>query len=166
MAGRDGVLWTGLPPAYSVPMITIRKSCPADGLGVVEIWRRSVDATHGFLSSQDRREIEREVRGFLPDAPLDLAIDGNGRPVGFMLLDRGHMEALFIDPDHRGAGGGRRLVEDALRRRPSLSTDVNEQNLQVAGVYRRMGFAPIGRSELDGQARPYPLIHLRHTGPS
>lgn len=104
------------------------------------------------------------MRGFLPGAPLDLAIDANGRPVGFMLLDGGHMEALFIDPGHRGRGVGRRLVEDALRRHPSLSTDVNEQNLQAVGFYRRMGFEPIGRSERDGQGRPYPLIHLRHAG--
>ncbi|MCA1297805.1 acetyltransferase [Stappia indica] len=145
-------------------MITFRKSRPADGPSVVEIWRRSVDATHGFLSPQDRRDIESEVRGFLPDAPLDLAIDANGRPVGFMLLDGGHMEALFIDPDHRGKGVGRQLVAEALKREPDLSTDVNEQNLQAVGFYRRMGFEPIGRSERDGQGRSYPLIHLRHAG--
>ncbi|MBA4611974.1 acetyltransferase [Stappia taiwanensis] len=147
-------------------MMTIRKSCPADGPRVVEIWCRSVDATHGFLSPQDRRDIEREVRGFLPDAPLDLAIDGDDRPVGFMLLDGGHMEALFIDPDHRGRGVGRQLVAEALKREPDLSTDVNEQNLQAVGFYRRMGFEPVGRSARDGQGRPYPLIHLRHTGSS
>ena len=29
-------------------------------------------------------------------------------------------------------------------------------------VHRRLGFVEIGRSRVDGQGRPYPLIHLRY----
>lgn len=108
-------------------MITIRTSTPADGERVVDIWRRSVDATHDFLTPEDRQAIEAEVAGFLSAATLDLA-----------------------------------LVEDALRRHPDLTTDVNEQNAQAVGFYERMGFARTGRSGRDGQGRAYPLPHLRH----
>ncbi len=73
----------------------------------------------------------------------------------------GHMEALFVDPGVRGSGIGRALVEEAVGRYPDLSTDVNEQNLQATGFYERMGFERRGRSALDGQGRPYPLIHLQ-----
>ncbi len=79
-----------------------------------------------------------------------------------MLLDGSHMEALFVDPAHHGAGVGRRLVEAALGRHPDLSTDVNEQNEAAAEFYERLGFERCGRSALDGQGRPYPLIHLRY----
>ncbi len=143
-------------------MIRIRQSPPADGARVLDSWRSAVDATHHFLSDDDRRSIESEVVAFLPDAPLDLAVDETDRPIGFMLLDGSHMEALFIDPAHHGAGIGRLLVEDALRRHPGLSTDVNEQNEQAAGFYERLGFERTGRSALDGQGRAYPLIHLRY----
>lgn len=143
-------------------MITLRKSTPADGVAVVDIWRRAVDATHHFLTPEDRRDIDAEVLGFLPAATLDLAVDERGRPVAFMLLDGDRMEALFVDPDHRGGGVGRALVQDALRRHPGLATDVNEQNAQAVGFYERLGFERIGRSERDGQGRAYPLIHLRH----
>ena len=78
-----------------------------------------------------------------------------------MLLDGSSMEALFIDPAHRGRGIGRALVEHALDLHPALTTDVNEQNGQAIGFYERMGFVPTGRSDHDGQGRPYPLIHLR-----
>ncbi|CAB3865650.1 acetyltransferase [Achromobacter xylosoxidans] len=145
-------------------MITLRTSTPADGERVVDIWRRAVDATHDFLSPQDRHDIEAEVVGFLPAATLDLAVDANDRALAFMLLDGGHMEALFVDPAARGTGVGRALVEDALRRYPGLSTDVNEQNAQAIGFYERLGFERTGRSERDGQGRAYPLIHLRHRG--
>lgn len=131
---------------------------------VMDIWRRSVDATHHFLSSNDRRDIEAEVAAFLPGAPLWLAVDATDRPVGFMLLDGSRMEALFIDPDHRGTGIGRVLVAHALAREPGLTTDVNEQNAQAVGFYARMGFHPVGRSAVDAQGRAYPLIHLHYRG--
>ncbi|TJZ74194.1 acetyltransferase [Chitiniphilus eburneus] len=143
-------------------MIRLRPSTPADGPSIIDIWRRAVDATHHFLTAQDRRDIDAEVAAFLPVAPLELAVDDADRPIAFMLLDAGRLEALFVDPDHHGAGVGRLLVQAALQRHPGLCTDVNEQNPQAAGFYEKLGFERIGRSALDGQGRPYPLIHLRH----
>jgi putative acetyltransferase len=144
---------------------TIRKSTLADGPRVIDIWRRAVDATHDFLSLQDRRDIDVEVAGFLPGAALDLAVDETGRVIAFMLLDGNHMEALFVDPDFHGSGVGRALVEHAVGRYPDLLTDVNEQNIQAIGFYERLGFERCGRSPTDSQGRGYPLIHLRYTGP-
>lgn len=144
--------------------IRIRPSRPRDGTRAVEIWRDAVYATHAFLTPEDRTAIEVEVQGFLPHAPLWIAETDRGHTVGFMLLDGAHMEALFIDPAHRGAGIGRALIEHALALHPTLTTDVNEQNAQAVGFYQRMGFIPAGRSETDGQGRPYPLIRLRFAG--
>lgn len=143
-------------------MLTIRKSTSADAARVIEIWRDAVDATHDFLTREDRIAIEEEVRSFLHAAPLWLAVDRSDRPLGFMLLDGSSMEALFIDPAHRGRGVGRLLIEHALTLLPTLTTDVNEQNAQAIGFYERMGFVRTGRSDCDGQGRAYPLIHLRH----
>ncbi|WP_093316061.1 acetyltransferase [Sphingomonas jatrophae] len=142
----------------------LRRSRAADGARILAIWRDAVDATHDFLSGADRIAIEAEVRDFLPAAPLWLAVDAADRPLGFMLLDHAHMEALFIDPAHRGHGIGRLLVAHALALHPGLTTDVNEQNEQALGFYLRLGFVPVGRSATDGQGRPYPLIHLRAAG--
>lgn len=128
----------------------------------MEIWRAAVDATHDFLDPADRVEIESLVRGFLPDAPLWLAVDGQDIPVAFMLIDEGHMEALFVDPQCRGSGVGAALVRHGLALHPSMTTDVNEQNGQAVGFYEHMGFQPTGRFPLDGQGRPYPLVHLAY----
>lgn len=146
-------------------MIRLRTSTPTDAQRVIDIWRSAVDATHHFLTVQDRRDIEHEVAAFLPALPLLLAVDEHDRALGFMLISDGHMEALFIDADERGRGVGRALLEHALHLHPDLSTDVNEQNDQALGFYERMGFQRTGRSDVDGQGRAYPLIHLRH-GPA
>lgn len=142
-------------------MIKLRPSRPEDGDRVVAIWAAAVDATHDFLTPEDRAAIGREVEAFLPTAPLMLAVDDRDRPLGFMLIANDRMEALFIDPAHRGAGVGAILIDYALAVHPILSTDVNEQNVQAVGFYEHMGFERTGWSATDGQGRPYPLIHLR-----
>lgn len=141
----------------------IRPSRPEDGTRVIAIWRDAVDATHDFLMREDRLALDDLVSGFLPEAPLLLAVDADDRPLGFMLIDDGHMEALFIDPAHRGTGVGAALLRHGLSLHPQMTTDVNEQNAQAVGFYEHMGFARTGRSALDGQGRPYPLIHLAYS---
>ncbi|MDF3981636.1 acetyltransferase [Luteibacter sp. PPL201] len=143
-------------------MTTIRLSRPDDGDRVVAIWRAAVDATHDFLTPDDRLAIDAMVCGFLPQATLWLAVDAQDRPLAFMLIDDGHMEALFVDPVYRGQGLGATLVRHGLTLHPRMTTDVNEQNAQAVGFYERMGFVRTGRSPLDGQGRPYPLIHLAY----
>lgn len=142
----------------------IRPSRPGDGERVLGIWRAAVDATHGFLAPGDRIALDAMVRGFLPQAPLWLAVDASDRPLAFMLIEGGHMEALFVDPAHHRTGLGAALVRHGLARHPGLTTDVNEQNGPALRFYERMGFRATGRSPVDGQGRPYPLIHLRHGG--
>ncbi|HUD91203.1 MAG TPA: acetyltransferase [Sphingobium sp.] len=140
----------------------IRPSRPDEGARIIEIWRGAVDATHHFLTAEDRLAIDEMVCGFLPHAPLWLAVDENDYPLAFMLIDDGHMEALFVDPARRGTGIGAALVRHGLTRHPKMTTDVNEQNDQAVRFYERMGFRRAGRSPIDGQGRPYPLIHLEY----
>lgn len=150
-------------PSQNSEMVSIRPSTSDDGERVVEIWRRAVDATHDFLTPADRTAIDEMVSALLPAAALWLAIDHDKRPVGFMLLVNGHMEALFVDPEFHGRGVGASLVRHGVSLSPTMTTDVNEQNTQAVGFYERMGFRRTGYSPLDGQGKCYPLIHLRYS---
>ncbi len=135
-------------------MRNLRTSTRADGQRVVSIWSDAVDATHHFLSADDRVAIGREVAAFLPDLPLILAVDEADLAIGFMALSEGQIDALFVDPAHHGMGIGRALVEHAGETFPTLSVDVNEQNGRALSFYQRLGFSEIGRSSVDGQGRP------------
>jgi putative acetyltransferase len=92
---------------------------------------------------------------------MTVAVDAQDGPLGFMLIDGTHGSAVHRSRRarhwYRSAAVAARL---ALH--PQLSTDVNEQNAQAVGFYVRMGFVETGRSPLDSQGRPYPLIHLRY----
>ncbi|HHG8787648.1 TPA: acetyltransferase [Citrobacter sedlakii] len=141
-------------------VINIRRSRHDDGDKLVKIWCRSVDATHDFLSKAYRAELEELVKSFLPEAPLWVAVDEKDVPVAFMLLTGEHMDALFVDPDVRGCGIGKLLIEQALTLAPELTTNVNEQNAQAVGFYKKMGVTVTGRSEVDDLGKPYPLLNL------
>lgn len=145
-------------------MFTIRRCRSDEGARTLEIWRDAVDATHDFLTPEDRAAIEIEVTKSLPQAPLWLAVDEHDQPLAFMLLEDGHMEALFVDPASRGQGIGAALVRHGLTMHPSMTTDVNAQNDQAVGFYEQMGFRRTGVSPTDRQGRPYPLIHLCFVG--
>jgi GNAT superfamily N-acetyltransferase len=82
---------------------------------LIAIWRRSVDATHDFLSKEYRAELEDLVSAFLPEAPLWVAVTEKDEPVAFMLLTGEHMDALFVDPTVRGCGVGKLLIDMRCR---------------------------------------------------
>jgi putative acetyltransferase len=87
-------------------------------------------------------------------------------PIGFLGLAGDSIAALFLDPAHRGQGGGRRLVSHAQELRGSaLTVDVNEQNVAACGFYEAQGFAIVGRSPVDDQGQPFPILHMRRETP-
>jgi putative acetyltransferase len=145
--------------------VNIRSALSPDIPALVEIWLRSVRATHGFLSEQDIAALEPLVREqVLPK--LEVWVLETEAPIGFMALNGNSLEALFIDPAHIGAGGGRLLLEHARRLKGALSVDVNEQNPAALRFYLANGFEVVGRSETDSGGRPFPLLHLREAGRS
>jgi putative acetyltransferase len=143
-------------------MLKMRAFRDQDFERIMDIWRHAVDATYDFLSAADRTAIEHELLAFFPTVTLELAVDAADIPQGFMFLHDGHLEALFVHPDQHGKGIGRAMMKNAIAIHPELTTDVAEQNPQALGFYERLGFVRTGRSGLDGQGRPYPLIHLRY----
>ena len=139
----------------------VRRGTPADVPRALEIWRSAVDATHAFLSAADRIEIGRIVaEDFLPNADLWLATDDAGRPMGFMAMDGAAIDSLFVDAAVHGQGYGTLLVDHARSLEPMLTVDANEQATNAVAFYLTRGFRVVGRSDTDGDGRPYPLIHL------
>ncbi|MDZ8294248.1 GNAT family N-acetyltransferase, partial [Escherichia coli] len=56
------------------------------------------------------------------------------------------------------------MVKHALSMAPELTTNVNEQNEQAVGFYKKVGFKVTGRSEVDDLGKPYPLLNLAYVG--
>ena len=84
-----------------------------------------------------------------------------GQILGFVGALNGKVEMLFVAPDSRGAGIGKALLSYAVDAMSAHELDVNEQNPQALAFYQRMGFQVVGRSAVDGQGNPFPLLHMK-----
>lgn len=142
-------------------MMAIRAARPTDHEVLLDIWLRSVRATHTFLTEPDIQSLLPMVRdGALRQLELWILCADGGEVVGFMGLSGAKLEALFLAPEQRRRGGGRLLVEYARQLKGPLTVDVNEQNPEAIRFYQALGFRVVGRSAVDGMGRPFPLLHL------
>ncbi len=129
---------------------------------LTSIWEQSVKATHLFLSSSEIDEIKNYVPQALMEIPhLLIAADQNGSPVGFMGVDSGKLEMLFISPEERGKGIGKRFIRYGIETLSINEVTVNEQNPEAIGFYENMGFREYKRTDFDEQGRPYPLLYMK-----
>ena len=141
----------------------IRRPAAAERQPLVDLWERSVRATHHFLGEAGILALRPLVAEALAGDTVEwwVLVDDEGALLGFTGLTDHTIEGLFLDPAHRGQGGGRRLVEFAQERFPgALKVDVNEQNPEALKFYAALGFRIVGRSPTDTGGRPYPLLHL------
>jgi putative acetyltransferase len=135
---------------------------PDEFVVLTGVWERSVRATHGFLSEEDIAALKPKVlHDYLPILALRAYRNEQGQILGFVGALNGKVEMLFVAPDSRGAGIGKALLKYAVEIMAAHELDVNEQNPQALAFYQRMGFQVVGRSVVDGQGNPFPLLHMK-----
>ncbi|ODC05497.1 GNAT family N-acetyltransferase [Terasakiispira papahanaumokuakeensis] len=136
----------------------------ADHQRLIEVWEASVRATHDFLAEADLQALKPLILNQYFDA-VDLTCVKNpkGEILGFSGVHDHNIEMLFIAPQARGQGIGTLLATHAINTQSATHVDVNEQNEQALGFYLHLGFTVTGRSPLDGQGKPYPLLHMTLT---
>ncbi|HEX5047525.1 MAG TPA: GNAT family N-acetyltransferase [Gammaproteobacteria bacterium] len=144
--------------------VSVRLARPADRDALVELWERSVRATHHFLGGDDVTALRPLVAAELASDAFAwwVAESATGEARGFLGFANDAIEGLFVDPAHAGQGIGGRLVEHAQSLAAgALRVDVNEQNEAAVRFYEARGFAVVGRSPTDGAGRPFPLLHMQ-----
>src|SRR3954451_21355342 len=100
-------------------MVTIRDAVVAEAAALEALQRRAADVGPEYREQLAAHADAIEV----PVAEIEaghvrVAADADGRPVGFSLVLPGEagaveLDGLFVEPEHMGAGTGRRLVADA-----------------------------------------------------
>ena len=93
-------------------IIEVKNRTPDLTNRLLSVWESSVRATHLFLSDGEIQSIKEYVPQALNGvAHLVVAEDEAGRAVAFMGVEDGSLEMLFIAPEERGKGLGKRLIE-------------------------------------------------------
>ncbi len=129
---------------------------------LIEIWESSVRATHDFLAESDLLELKPLILNqYFEAVDLSVARNNERELLGFCGVSDGNIEMLFDAPEAHGQGVGTLLTQHAISAQGATKVDVNEQNERALGFYKHRGFEVIGRSPLDGQGKPYPLLHMQ-----
>ncbi len=145
-----------------IRLAAVKERTPRLIKALTAVWEHSVRATHHFLSES---EILR-IRAYVPQAvggvaQLVAAENQVGEPVGFMGVENGRLEMLFLAPEARGCGLGGRLLRCGIEQYGVREVTVNEQNPQAVDFYAHFGFRTYRRTERDEEGGPYPLLYMR-----
>lgn len=147
-----------MPEASALPVLRAAK---ADHPELLALWEESVRATHAFLPEADILALKPLIlHEYFGQVELFALRGEEGGIRAFMGVAEDRLEMLFVRPDCLRQGLGGRLARHALETLGVRAVDVNEQNPDALAFYLRLGFRVAGRSETDGQGRPYPLLHL------
>ena len=138
----------------------IKKIKVTDHPRLMEIWESAVLNTHDFLKEEDFLYYKEQLPVYFQHVTL-FGFEQEGILVGFMGIAKGNLEMLFIDNNYRGIGIGKKLITYAIDNLQVTKVDVNEQNIQAVGFYKHIGFNIYKRSDLDGEGKAYPILHMR-----
>lgn len=130
---------------------------------LLRIWEDSVRATHDFLDENAINSLRDLIvkHKYLLLVTLAAWRGDDGKPTGFVGVNEGNIEMLFVDPNVHGTGIGKKLVTYAIEDLGASTVDVNEQNPRALGFYHHLGFEVIGRSPTDNEGNPFPLLHMK-----
>lgn len=145
-----------------IRLAAVKERTPRLIKALTAVWEHSVRATHHFLSESEilriRAYVSQAVGGV---AQLVAAENQAGEPVGFMGVENGRLEMLFLAPEARGCGLGGRLLRCGIEQYGVREVTVNEQNPQAMDFYAHFGFRTYRRTERDEEGGPYPLLYMR-----
>lgn len=128
---------------------------------LLDIWDSSVRASHHFLAESDIMQLRPQAEAAIRHIEVLWVLYDSQNPVGFMGVQESKIEMLFLHPDYFRKGLGRMLVEKAFSNLNVKYVDVNEQNPEAVGFYRRMGFRVFKRNDCDSDGRPFPILEMK-----
>jgi len=128
---------------------------------ILNVWEKSVLATHDFLKPTDFKEIKTLV-GTINFNDFEVyCLKQNDELAGFIGVAERKIEMLFFSPEYIGKGFGRKLTDFAFSELKADKVDVNEQNTNAVKFYEKLGFKTYERTDKDDQGKDYPLLRMK-----
>ncbi|MFH6982927.1 GNAT family N-acetyltransferase [Marinoscillum luteum] len=128
---------------------------------LLDVWEKSVLATHHFLSPEDFISIKAMVREIDFSRFEVHCLMDESRVIGFLGVEEKKVEMLFLDPHYFGQGLGKKLINFAIVQLKAHKVDVNEQNVGAVAFYENLGFATYERRDKDDQGNDYPILRMK-----
>ena len=132
--------------------VTIRPATPADAPACAAILNAWIDATPWMPRVHPHEDVERHYREFVfQKRKVTVAVDA--APIGYLALDaeEGFITSFFLKAEARGAGVGKRLLDNAKAGAEMLQLWTFVENEGARRFYKREGFAEADRSDGDNE---------------
>lgn len=151
-------------------ILTLRPAQPGDTVAMIDLFRRSVREVAG------RDYTPAQVAAWAPDridtADWDHRLAGNstwvaeaaGILAGFISLGGdGHIDMLFVDPDHQRQGVARRLLDQAERaaRDAGLTRLLTEASITARPFFEAQGFRVTARQHVTRNGQEFIRYAMR-----
>ncbi len=128
---------------------------------LINVWDSAVRHTHDFLAEEDFQFYKSQLPLYFQCVTLYGFYNEDNLILGFLGVSKNKVEMLFVHQAAHRKGVGKALLYFATRNLGIKELDVNEQNCGAVDFYQAQGFEAIGRMEIDGSGKPYPLLCLR-----
>ncbi len=145
--------------ARDATALTVRRATP-DDTGIGDVWLTSWRATFEFPPGHPDDDCRRWLlTELVPSTESWVAVEDDGRIIGFLSLSDAMVEQLYIAPDWIGHGLGRRLLAFAKERRPAgLDLYCFQVNARARRFYEANGFVAIDFGDGSGNEERQPDI--------
>ncbi len=118
----------------------IFRATPDNYQEIIRVWEASVRATHDFLPEKDILYYKELIlTEYLDQVEIYYLKNDQQRIIAFIGISGTHLEMLFIHPAEREKGLGKQLICFAVKQLGTKTVDVNEQNTQAVGFYKKWG---------------------------
>jgi putative acetyltransferase len=121
---------------------------------ILEDWAKS---NHEIPLAHNNDERADYGRWLLEHTSVTM-IQGNGRAVGFLALEKHTIQALYIKKDFQGLGFGQAAIRFVQKQFQELGLWVLQSNIDAQRFYQRLGFQLVEIS--DGQDNDYNLPNI------
>jgi len=133
---------------------------------ILDIWEKSVIATHDFLKATDFQSIKEIVKKIDFNVFEVYCLAYKSEVIGFIGVVEQKIEMLLLSPTHIDKGFGKKLLEFAINKLKAYKVDVNEQNTNAVKFYEKNRFETYERTDQDDQGNDYPLLRMKISKPT
>lgn len=119
--------------------LMIRKFEPWDIDDVMEIWLYANLEAHDFIDGTYFENACEMVRSLIPSSEV-YVYEEDSNVTGFIGLEEGFVQGLFVKPGRQRHGIGQALLEQVKSNRDVLMLKVYRKNEKAISFYRREGF--------------------------
>lgn len=127
--------------------IMIRELQEEDISRVADIWLNTNIKAHDFIPAQYWKSNFDMVKEMLQQAEV-YVYENEKKIQGFVGLNGGYIEGIFVSCDMQSQGIGKRLLDFIKDRKEKLLLNVYQKNIRAINFYQREGFK-IQSEDLD-----------------